>query len=75
MAVSIPDDRAFASFKAECVCEEGWSLTYNKGSITVWTQGLEEGKSVHKMKVRTPRLTHRVFRSGRRSSLRASKRH
>ncbi|XP_029027961.1 START domain-containing protein 10 [Betta splendens] len=49
-SVTIPDDRAFASFKAECLCEEGWSLTYNKGNITVWSQGLEEGRSVHKMK-------------------------
>lgn len=50
-SVNIPDDRAFASFKAECLCEEGWSLTYNKGPTTVWTHGLEEGKSVHKIKV------------------------
>ncbi|XP_008308041.1 START domain-containing protein 10 [Cynoglossus semilaevis] len=51
-SVNIPDDRAFASFKAECLCEEGWSLTYNKGPTTVWTHGLEEGKSVHKIKCR-----------------------
>lgn len=51
-SVTIPDDRAFASFKAECLCEEGWLLTHNKGGITVWTQGLEEGRSVHKMKCR-----------------------
>ena len=51
-AVTIPDDRAFASFKAECLCEEGWSKNFEKGGITVWTQGLEEGKSVHKIKVR-----------------------
>ncbi|MED6265487.1 hypothetical protein CHARACLAT_025964, partial [Characodon lateralis] len=50
--VTIPDDSAFASFKAECLCEEGWSLSYSKGGTTVWTQGLEEGKSVHKIKVR-----------------------
>lgn len=50
--VTIPDDRAFASFKAECLCEEGWNMTYSKGGITVWTQALEEGKSVHKIKVR-----------------------
>ncbi|KAM8853787.1 START domain-containing protein 10 isoform 1-T2 [Synchiropus picturatus] len=48
--VTIPDDRAFASFKAECLDEEGWSTTYSKGGVTVWTQGLEEGKSVHKIK-------------------------
>lgn len=50
--VTIPDDKAFASFKAECLCEEGWSVNYNKGGITVWTQGLEEGKSIHKIKCR-----------------------
>ncbi|XP_058490788.1 START domain-containing protein 10 [Solea solea] len=50
--VTIPDDRAFASFKAECLYEEGWSMSCNKGGITVWTQGLEEGKSVHKIKCR-----------------------
>uniref|UniRef100_A0A3Q1EAP1 START domain-containing protein 10 n=1 Tax=Acanthochromis polyacanthus TaxID=80966 RepID=A0A3Q1EAP1_9TELE len=50
--VTIPDDRAFASFKAECLCEEGWSMTYTKGAIVVWTQSLEEGKSVHKIKCR-----------------------
>lgn len=27
-------------------------MTYTKGGITVWTQVLEEGKSVHKIKVR-----------------------
>ncbi|KAI4815707.1 hypothetical protein KUCAC02_005842, partial [Chaenocephalus aceratus] len=50
--VTIPDDRAFASFKAECLCEEGWSINHNKGGITVFTQGLEEGKSIHKIKCR-----------------------
>ncbi|XP_034723968.1 START domain-containing protein 10 [Etheostoma cragini] len=50
--VTIPDDRAFASFKVECLCEEGWSMSHNKGGITVWTQGLEEGKPIHKMKCR-----------------------
>lgn len=49
--VTIPDDRAFASFKAEGLCEEGWSMNHNKGGITVWTQALEEGKSIHKIKV------------------------
>ncbi|TKS81166.1 START domain-containing protein 10 [Collichthys lucidus] len=48
--VTIPDDRAFASFKSECLCEEGWSMNYTKRGITVWSQGLEEGKSVHKIK-------------------------
>ncbi|KAM8768887.1 START domain-containing protein 10 [Acanthopagrus latus] len=48
--VTIPDDRAFASFKAECLCEEGWSVRYSKLGITVWSQDLEEGKSVHKIK-------------------------
>ncbi|XP_042341998.1 START domain-containing protein 10 [Plectropomus leopardus] len=50
--VTIPDDRAFASFKAECLCEEGWNITLNNGGITVWTQVLEEGKSIHKIKCR-----------------------
>lgn len=50
--VTIPDDQAFASFKAECLCEEGWNMTYNKGVVTVWAQSLEEGKSIHKIKVR-----------------------
>lgn len=51
-SVTIPDDQAFASFKAECLCEEGWNMTYNKGVVTVWAQSLEEGKSIHKIKVR-----------------------
>ncbi|XP_013769755.1 START domain-containing protein 10 [Pundamilia nyererei] len=50
--VTIPDDQAFASFKAECLCEEGWNMTYNKGVVTVWAQSLEEGKSIHKIKCR-----------------------
>lgn len=49
-AVSIPDDRAFASFKAECLCEDGWINTYSKHGITVWSQ--EVDNSVHKIKVR-----------------------
>ncbi|KAM6933417.1 START domain-containing protein 10 isoform 1-T2 [Xenentodon cancila] len=48
--VTIPDDQAFASFKVECLCEDGWIMTYNHRGVTVWTQALEEGKSVHKMK-------------------------
>lgn len=51
-AVTIPDDRAFASFKSECLCEEGWTIKYNKDGMTVWIQRLEEGKSVHKFKCR-----------------------
>ncbi|CAJ1065658.1 START domain-containing protein 10 [Xyrichtys novacula] len=51
-AVTIPDDRAFASFKSECICEEGWTLKYNRDGMTVWTQRLEEGKSVHRFKCR-----------------------
>lgn len=54
--MTIPDDPAFASFKAECLCEEGWTVTYNKGGITVWEQGLEEGRTIHKMKVSYSRL-------------------
>lgn len=55
MSVLIPDDRAFSSFKEECGSEEGWSLTYNKTDMTVWTQtiGGDEEKSLHKIKVRT----------------------
>lgn len=49
-SVSIPDDRAFASFKAECLSEEGWQLTHNKRGVTVWIQDMEEGKSVHRIK-------------------------
>lgn len=49
--MSIPDDRAFASFKAECLSEEGWQLTHNKRGVTVWIQDMEEGKSVHRIKV------------------------
>lgn len=30
-------------------------MNYNKRGITVWSQGLEEGKSVHKIKVSLPR--------------------
>lgn len=48
--VTIPDDQAFGSFKAECVCEDGWIDTYNKRGITVWSQ--EVDKSVHKIKCR-----------------------
>ncbi|KAG7278938.1 hypothetical protein CRUP_036589 [Coryphaenoides rupestris] len=50
--VAIPDDRAFASFKAECLCEEGWTVTYNKSGITVWIQNVDEEKSLHKIKCR-----------------------
>lgn len=49
--VLIPDDRAFSRFKHECQSDEGWSLTYNKSSICVWIQVLEEEKSLHKIKV------------------------
>ncbi|XP_034024081.1 START domain-containing protein 10 [Thalassophryne amazonica] len=49
-SVTIPDDRAFASFKAECLSEDGWRVTYSKGGIMVWTQKLEAGNSVHKIK-------------------------
>lgn len=49
MSVSIPDDGAFASFKSECLCEEGWSEKYDKRGVTVWSQFLEN--SVHKIKV------------------------
>lgn len=49
--VLIPDDRAFSRFKRECQSEEDWSLTYNKNSICVWIQVLEEDKSLHKIKV------------------------
>lgn len=52
-SVTIPDDRAFASFKSECLSEEGWSVIYNKGGIAVWSQPLVEGKSVHKIKAST----------------------
>ncbi|KAK7155960.1 hypothetical protein R3I94_006127 [Phoxinus phoxinus] len=50
--VLIPDDRAFSRFQRECECDEGWSLTYNKSSICVWIQILEEEKSLHKIKCR-----------------------
>lgn len=56
-AVLIPDDRAFSSFKEECQSEEGWNYTYNKNNISVLIQGLEEDKSLHKIKV-SDRLTH-----------------
>lgn len=49
--VLIPDDRAFSRFQRECECDEGWSQTYNKSSICVWIQILEEEKSLHKIKV------------------------
>ncbi|CAL8335016.1 unnamed protein product [Boreogadus saida] len=49
-SVAIPDDQAFASFKAECLCEEGWNVTYNKSGTTVWIQSLDEEKSLHKIK-------------------------
>ncbi|XP_041651827.1 START domain-containing protein 10 [Cheilinus undulatus] len=49
-AVTIPDDRAFASFKSECLNEEGWNIRYSKEGMTVWTQCLEVGKSVHRFK-------------------------
>lgn len=59
MSVTIPDDAAFAKFKAECLCDDGWSLTYNRGGITVRTQVLEEGKSIHRVKVRLLNLSVR----------------
>jgi len=49
--VLIPDDRAFSRFQRECECDEGWTPTYNKSSICVWIQILEEEKSLHKIKV------------------------
>uniref|UniRef100_A0A8C5CT84 START domain-containing protein 10 n=1 Tax=Gadus morhua TaxID=8049 RepID=A0A8C5CT84_GADMO len=51
-SVAIPDDQAFASFKAECLCEEGWNVTYNKSGTTVWIQSLDEERSLHKIKCR-----------------------
>ncbi|KAK6296467.1 START domain-containing protein 10-like [Coregonus clupeaformis] len=53
-SVLIPDDRAFSNFKEECGSEEGWSLTYNKTGMTVWTQTIagDEEKSIHKIKCR-----------------------
>ncbi|KAJ3590306.1 hypothetical protein NHX12_008259 [Muraenolepis orangiensis] len=51
-SVAIPDDQAFASFKAECLCDEGWNMTYNKSGVTVWIQSLDEEKSLHKIKCR-----------------------
>lgn len=48
--VTIPDDQAFACFKAECLCEDGWIDTYSKRGITVYSQ--EVDNSVHKIKVR-----------------------
>lgn len=50
--VQIPDDLAFTSFKNECNSDEGWNVTYNKSGTTVWTQGLDEEKSLHKIKCR-----------------------
>ncbi|XP_016096605.1 PCTP-like protein [Sinocyclocheilus grahami] len=50
--VLIPDDRAFSRFKHECESEEDWSLTYNKSSICVWIQVLQEERSLHRIKCR-----------------------
>ena len=58
-SVAIPDDRAFASFKAECLCEEGWNVTYNKSGTTVWIQSLDEEKSLHKIKVSSTKHVER----------------
>ncbi|KAM9358796.1 START domain-containing protein 10 [Symphorus nematophorus] len=49
-SVAIPDDRAFASFKAECLSEEGWIVKFRRRDLTVWSQEQEEDKSVHKIK-------------------------
>ncbi|KAL2096272.1 hypothetical protein ACEWY4_008420 [Coilia grayii] len=48
----VPDDRAFDNFRRECTREDGWNMTYNKSRCTVWTQTLEEEKSLHRIKCR-----------------------
>uniref|UniRef100_A0A3Q2YAQ0 START domain-containing protein 10 n=1 Tax=Hippocampus comes TaxID=109280 RepID=A0A3Q2YAQ0_HIPCM len=34
MAVRIPDDADFSSFKAQCLATQGWSRRYHKGGVT-----------------------------------------
>ncbi|TRY58078.1 hypothetical protein DNTS_022719 [Danionella cerebrum] len=50
--VQIPDDRAFLRFKQECVCEDNWSVCYEKNNICVWIQLLEEHSNLHRIKCR-----------------------
>lgn len=49
--VYIPDDSDFSSFRDQCESLEGWHCRYNKGGVTVWSQGQEESCTVQKIKV------------------------
>ncbi|NWI13923.1 STA10 protein, partial [Crypturellus soui] len=50
--VYIPDDSDFSSFRDQCENLEGWHCRYNKGGVTVWSQGQEESCTVQKIKTR-----------------------
>lgn len=50
--VQIPDDEAFQSFRNDCESTDGWDVTYNKGTVAVWTQPLRNGTFVQKLKTR-----------------------
>ncbi|XP_077388738.1 START domain-containing protein 10 isoform X2 [Festucalex cinctus] len=51
MAVQIPDDSDFSSFKDQCLGSQGWSRRYHKGGVTVWCQP-DDGDNVHKIKMK-----------------------
>lgn len=60
MAVRIPDDSDFSSFKAQCLGTRGWSRRYHKGGVTAWCRpDDDDGDGVQKIKVRSfGRRTH-----------------
>ncbi|XP_019390919.1 PREDICTED: PCTP-like protein [Crocodylus porosus] len=50
--VYIPDDSDFSSFRDQCEKSEGWHCQYNRGSVTVWSHGQQESRTVQKIKMR-----------------------
>ncbi|KAM9833717.1 START domain-containing protein 10 [Syngnathus typhle] len=51
MAVQIPDDSDFSSFKDQCLGTQGWSRRYHKGGVTVWCRP-DDSDNVQKIKMK-----------------------
>ncbi|XP_057706408.1 START domain-containing protein 10 [Corythoichthys intestinalis] len=51
MAVQIPDDSDFSSFKDQCLSGQGWNQRYHKGGVTVWCRP-DDGDGVQKIKMK-----------------------
>uniref|UniRef100_A0A8C4SPJ7 START domain-containing protein 10 n=1 Tax=Erpetoichthys calabaricus TaxID=27687 RepID=A0A8C4SPJ7_ERPCA len=49
--IHIPDDSDFTSFREQCEDQEGWTVQYNKGGVTVWCRE-QESNTVQKLKMR-----------------------